>query len=95
MLPHGYLENIRNLYFSLNLLPTSNLLPTIYNVYSVSATRQSHVTSCQIRNIFARHVRKVKGRYGNNGEYFNFSLIKKIFYIITQKVNLPIKVRIN
>ena len=47
-------------------------------LYSVCATHQSHVTSCQIRNIFAWHVSKVKGRYGNVDKYFSFTYFEMI-----------------
>ena len=54
-------------------------------VYGVCATRQSHVTSCQIRYIFARHVRKVKGRYGYIDKYLNFvnfEMIQQLKHIL-------------
>ena len=39
---------------------------------------QSHFTSCQIRNIFARHVSKVKVRYVNINKYSTFAYFEMI-----------------
>ena len=55
------------------------------NLFSDCETRQSHVTSCQIRNIIVRHVSKVKGRYGNIDKYFNsayFEIIQQLKHIL-------------
>ena len=53
--------------------------------YIVCATGQCHVSSCQIRNIVARHVSKVKGRYGNideNSNFAYFGMIKQLKHIL-------------
>ena len=47
-------------------------------INTVFAQHVSHVTSCQIRNIFARLISKVKGRYGNIDKYFNFAYFEMI-----------------
>ena len=56
----------------------AHLLGRDNTVYRVCATRQSHDTSCHIRNIFARHVTKVKGKYENIVKYVNFTYFKMI-----------------